>query len=237
FISHIHLDHSGAVGWLAQQGAVIHVHPNGAPHLINPEKLLNSAKRIYGDNMNSLWGNFIPVPQEKIHTPNNEENIVIDHSSFQVFDTPGHADHHYCILYEGILFSGDIGGIRIAHTSRIELPTPPPEFNPQKWHSSIQLMRSLQPQVIAPTHFGIFTDVTYHLNQLEVGLSKLEDWLSSHMKNNPDLERFTADYADYIRHQRENAVDSSLLNYYDILNPSWMSAAGLYRYWTKTQSN
>jgi len=234
FLTHIHLDHAGAVGWLAQNGATIHVHPNGAPHLINPEKLLNSASRIYGDQMDSLWGKFLPVPPSQIHQTQHEEIIRLNGAEFQIFETQGHADHHNCILYNGILFSGDIGGIRIAQSNHIELPTPPPEFDPFKWHSSIELMKSIHPVMLAPTHFGSYTDVTYHLNKLDDTLFELEEWLSSVMQTQPQLSDLTSLFMEWLNKKGRIGFDPAIQPYFEVLNPSWMSAAGLYRYWNKT---
>ena len=94
-LTHIHLDHAGAAGWLAKKGARIHVHPVGAPHLKNPEKLLSSAARIYGDSMQSLWGDFLPVPEDQLVVHQDNEVIEIEGLRFRSLDTPGHAYHHY----------------------------------------------------------------------------------------------------------------------------------------------
>lgn len=237
FITHIHLDHAGAVGWLAQNGAIIHVHPSGAPHLINPEKLLHSARRIYGEQMDALWGTFLPVPAAQIHSTHHEEVIRINGAEFQIFDTPGHADHHNCVLYNGILFSGDIGGIRIAQSRHIELPTPPPEFNPLKWHTSIALIKSIRPEMLAPTHFGTYNDVPFHLAKLEETLSELEDWLSRVMPEQLLLSDLANSLRDWLDKKGRNRFDPAFQPYFEILNPSWMSAAGLYRYWNKTHQS
>ena len=97
-LTHIHLDHAGAAGWFARQGARIHVHPVGAPHLRDPEKLLTSARRIYGDSMDSLWGEFLPVPQDQLSIPLNGGEIEIDGICLRAIDTPGHAEHHFVYL-------------------------------------------------------------------------------------------------------------------------------------------
>ncbi len=235
FITHIHLDHAGAVGWLAEQGATIHVHPNGAPHLINPQKLIQSATRIYGDLMEPLWGEFKPVDEKNIHIPNDGEIINIDGFSFQLFDTPGHSDHHFAILFDGVLFSGDIGGIRIGDTTHVELPTPPPEFHPAKWRVSLRHLQALHPEAIAPTHFGIYTDVEYHLNQLMVRLDQLEEWLEKVMLANPSVEELDRKLAIWLDQHGRNQLPSDYQPYFNYLNPTWMSAAGLYRYWHKVR--
>src|SRR5687768_12355636 len=94
-LTHIHLDHAGAAGWLARQGAEVYIHPIGAPHMLNPEKLLASATRIYGDRMDSLWGEFLPVPEAKLHVVRDDDEIEISDLRFRPINTPGHAEHHY----------------------------------------------------------------------------------------------------------------------------------------------
>ncbi|PWH16196.1 MAG: MBL fold hydrolase [Anaerolineae bacterium] len=235
FITHIHLDHAGAAGWLAEQGATIHVHPKGAPHLINPEKLLQSASRIYGEFMDTLWGEFKPVSESNIHIPQDNERVSIDGFSFQVLDTPGHSNHHYSILFEGVLFSGDIGGIRVGNTPHIELPTPPPEFNPQTWRASLLRLQELELRAIAPTHFGIYTDVQYHLDHLLRQLDQLEEWLETQMSSNPSIEELSEALGQWLNAQGRSQLPQSYQPYFTYLNPTWMSAAGIYRYWHKVR--
>ena len=157
-LTHIHLDHAGAAGWLARQGARIHVHPNGAPHLLNPEKLLASAARIYGDQMGDLWGEFLSVPPDQLSILNDGETVNIQGLDIKPLDTPGHADHHFAYIIEDICFSGDIGGVRLSNTHHIRLPMPPPEFHPGKWRTSLERLAEEQFSTIAPTHFGFFSD-------------------------------------------------------------------------------
>ena len=154
-LTHIHLDHAGAAGWVARQGAQIYVHPVGAPHMLNPEKLLASAARIYGDKMDSLWGEFLPVPESQLKVPKDAEAIVIGKLEFMPLNTPGHAEHHYAYLFEDICFSGDVGGVRIPGYQYLRVPMPPPELHIERWHESIARLRKEKFAHIAPTHFGI----------------------------------------------------------------------------------
>src|SRR5512141_683610 len=136
-LTHIHLDHAGAAGWLARQGAEIYVHPVGAPHMLHPEKLIASATRIYGDKMETLWGEFLPVPEDKLHIAQNMEEIVIGNLRFLPLNTPGHAEHHYAYLFEDICFTGDVGGVRIPGYQYLRVPMPPPDLQFSKWRESI----------------------------------------------------------------------------------------------------
>ncbi len=166
-LTHIHLDHAGAAGWLARQGAEVYIHPIGAPHMLNPEKLLASATRIYGDRMDSLWGEFLPVPEEKLHVVEDRKEIVIGNWEFLPINTPGHAEHHYAYIFEDICFSGDVGGVRIPGYQYLRLPMVPPELHLERWHESINRLRGERFTRIAPTHFGIYDDPGWQLREVD----------------------------------------------------------------------
>ena len=176
-LTHIHLDHAGAAGWLARQGAEIYVHPVGAPHMLNPERLLASAGRIYGDRMESLWGAFLPVPEEKLHVVADGEEIEIGDLNFRAINTPGHAEHHYAYLFEDICFSGDVGGVRIPGFRYLRVPMVPPELHLERWHESMNRLRQEKFKRIAPTHFGIYDDPDWQLGEVDKGLYEAERWL------------------------------------------------------------
>ena len=237
-LTHIHLDHAGAAGWLAQSGVRIHVHPVGAPHLLDPQKLLASAERIYGDMMGTLWGEFLPTPAEKLFTPQDGEMIEIEGLRFNVLDTPGHANHHYAYIFEGICFSGDIGGVRITETSHLRLPMPPPEFHLETWRASLERLQDEYKrdaiQKIAPTHFGIYDNPGRHLSALRKALDDVEDWMRRVMPNEPSIEELREQFVDWTRQQSVKAgIASSVIDTYELANPSWMSAYGIQRYWRK----
>jgi glyoxylase-like metal-dependent hydrolase (beta-lactamase superfamily II) len=127
-VTHIHLDHAGAAGWWAQRGAHVYVHEVGAPHLIDPTKLLASAGRIYGDRMDSLWGETLPAPAERVVAV--EDGAVIEAAGLRIgaISTPGHAWHHHVFRLDDVAFVGDAAGIRIGDRTWIDIPAPPPEF-------------------------------------------------------------------------------------------------------------
>ena len=137
FVTHIHLDHAGAAGWWARQGAQIYVHPAGAPHLVDPSKLWRSAGRIYGDQMEILWGHILPAPAEQVTTIADGETIEVAGLSLMALDTPGHAGHHHVYRLEDIAFTGDAAGVRISGSPWVSLPAPPPEFNRELWEKSL----------------------------------------------------------------------------------------------------
>ncbi|HNH03150.1 MAG TPA: MBL fold metallo-hydrolase [Anaerolineales bacterium] len=237
-LTHIHLDHAGAAGWLSQQGAQVFVHPNGAAHMLNPEKLIASATRIYGDRMETLWGEFLPVEQNQLTVPKDAEEIAIGALRFLPIHTPGHAEHHYSYLFEDLCFSGDVGGVRIPGFPYLRAPMPPPELHFAKWRESISHLKSLKFARIAPTHFGIFDDVNWHLNELQKNLDEAEKWLEEIMPADPPVDELREKFTVWMNAQAASLnLSEDVLRAYTLANPLGMGADGLMRYWKKVRSS
>jgi glyoxylase-like metal-dependent hydrolase (beta-lactamase superfamily II) len=233
-LTHIHLDHAGAAGWLAQHGARIHVHPNGANHLINPEKLLASAARIYGSQMEPLWGTFFPVPESQINVPDDNSLITIGELTIQALDVPGHANHHLAYLVEGACFTGDIGGIRVHNQKYISLPMPPPDLNLEQWRTSVRRLIDHHPQQLIPTHFGIYPDAEWHLNTILDLLDIVDRWIKTTMSLNPSVEKLRDEFLLFEANNANKAGLQELsIDAQQTANPSIMSADGIYRFWHK----
>jgi glyoxylase-like metal-dependent hydrolase (beta-lactamase superfamily II) len=237
-LTHIHLDHGGSAGWWAGQGARIHVHPAGAAHLVNPEKLLTSAGRIYGDSMQTLWGNFLPVPESKLVIHQDNEAFEVEGLHFRAIDVPGHAYHHFAYICQDVCFTGDIGGIRVGGTRHIRLPMPPPELNIALWQQSARRLQVEQQKGsfsrIAPTHFGIFDDPAWHLQTLRRSLDEVEAWMSQVMPSGPGVDELSRLFLEWtVEKSLERGLVPETLQQFEIANPSWMSAQGIYRYWHK----
>jgi glyoxylase-like metal-dependent hydrolase (beta-lactamase superfamily II) len=233
-LTHIHLDHAGAAGWLSRQGATIHVHEVGAPHLINPERLLTSAGRIYGDMMDSLWGEFLPVLPDRLVSHTDGDVIEVEGLSFRALDTPGHAYHHFAYLYESLCFSGDIGGVRMKGTHHLRVPMPPPEFHLERWRESLQRLKKEKISFIAPTHFGIFKDPSWHFDALERALDEVEAWMEEIMPGDPPDEQLNNAFLEWSRKRSlAEGLEPGLLELYEAANPSWMSSSGIKRYYQK----
>lgn len=236
-LTHIHLDHAGAAGWLSRHGAQIYVHPNGAPHLLNPEKLIASATRIYGDKMGTLWGEFLPVEQNQLNIPQDAEEIVIGSLRFLPVNTPGHAEHHYSYIFEDVCFSGDVGGVRIPGYAYLRAPMPPPELHFGRWRESLARLRSLKFARIAPTHFGIFEDAAWQIDELDKTLASMETWLEGVMVSDPSIEELRGHFTDWMNNEAlEKGLSDDVLRAYSLANPVGMSADGLMRYWKKVRS-
>ena len=233
-VTHIHLDHAGAAGWWAGQGARIHVHHVGAPHLIDPSKLLSSALRIYGDQMDSLWGEFLPTPADRIIALRDGDTIEAGGLKFIAFDTPGHARHHILFRLDDAAFTGDLAGIRLNGRSHLRLPTPPPEFDRDEWLASLKRVRAEKFTRLYLTHFGPVNDVEAHWQNVESLVVDWSDFIRAEMAKGCERDKIVARFAE-----RENArlaadglpaADRAL---YASVGPFGMSADGMIRYWKK----
>jgi glyoxylase-like metal-dependent hydrolase (beta-lactamase superfamily II) len=236
-LTHIHLDHAGAAGWLARAGAEIIVHPVGAPHMLQPEKLLASAARIYGDRMQSLWGEFLPVPEDRLRVVHDGEEIRVGALRFRAIDTPGHAEHHYAYAFEGLCFSGDVGGVRIPGYPYLRVPMPPPELHIERWYASVARLRQERLARIAPTHFGTYADPAWQLDAVERGLGDALAWLKRVMPADPPIEELRAAFTAWVETEgRQVGLSADAARAYELANPPGMSADGLQRYWKKVRN-
>lgn len=187
--------------------------------------------------MDTLWGEFLPVSEDRIHVVQDEETVVIEDLRFLALDTRGHAEHHYAYIWEGICFSGDIGGVRLPGFRHVRLPMPPPEFHLEKWRASIRRLRAADIRAIAPTHFGVFEDVAWHLDQVERLLDEVEAWMERVMPQGLPTEVLAQDLTAWMRERAQaDGLDEAAIHAYEVANPTWMSAAGLQRYWRKYRS-
>jgi glyoxylase-like metal-dependent hydrolase (beta-lactamase superfamily II) len=216
-LSHIHLDHAGAAGVLVREhpGLQVHVSEIGAPHLVDPSRLERSARRLYGDDFDRLWGELAPLPSENVH-------IVGDQTlGLATFPSPGHASHHVCYLDpEGTLYAGDAAGVRIRPSEFVLPPTPPPEVDLEAWGRTIDELERRAPSRMALIHFGVFADVERHLEELR---RRLHAW-AERVHAGATEEEFAAMAADDL------AADQAA---YEQAMPFWQSYAGLKRYWEK----
>ncbi|MFZ5910589.1 MAG: MBL fold metallo-hydrolase [Chloroflexota bacterium] len=234
--THIHLDHAGAAGYLAQEGALVFVHPVGAPHLLDPGKLLSSATRIYGERMDTLWGGFLPVPEGSLRVAQDAEEIVVGGVRILPIHTPGHAEHHVAYLFEDVCFSGDVGGVRMPGYPYLRAPMPPPELHLERWRETIARLRGLRFKRIAPTHFGVFDDADWHLAEVDKNLAEASRWLEEVMPGGHAIEDLRRMFAEWMDAQgRAMGLSAEVAEAFDLANPLGMSADGLFRYWNKVR--
>jgi len=222
-LTHIHLDHAGASGVLAQRfpNLQVFVHEVGAPHVIDPSRLLKSAERLYGAEMDKLWGEVAPVPEERITILRGGEEV----EGLDVHYAPGHARHH--VVYHdpesGDVFTGDVAGVRVPPADLVAAPTPPPEIEVEVWLESIQMLRSLEPKRLCMTHFGENEDA-------EGQLGRVEAWLKDAAEESSHAD--PARFAEWL-HARFDAEGDEVATRLRQAMPPDQLWLGLERYWRK----
>lgn len=233
-VTHIHLDHAGAAGWWAQQGARVHVHPMGTPHLIDPSRLWESAGRIYGDEMEALWGSILPAPPEQVVTVRDGEQVAAAGITLTAIDTPGHAGHHHTYRLGDIGFTGDAAGVRVPGSDWVSLPAPPPEFNRELWWKTLDRLEAEQFTAIYPTHYGRVEDVGYQLGELRSMIEDASTFIRARMEEGMARDDLVNAYVGW---NRERALGRGMpaedFARYEAANPLFMSVDGLMRYWRK----
>ncbi len=233
FLTHIHLDHAGAAWAFAEKGAKVYVHPFGYKHLLNPEKLMRSAKRIYQDQMDSLWGAMKAIPESQLVSVEDRAEFNIGGKTFKAFHTPGHAVHHIAWQMSKELFTGDVAGVKI-EDGMVVVPCPPPDINLEDWEHSIALIKTLDVERLYLAHFGIVSDIENHLKALSDCLWNWANWIKPYWEQGKKPEEVTALFEQYAEQQLiDFGVEKQMRLRYEAANPSWMSVAGLMRYWRK----
>jgi glyoxylase-like metal-dependent hydrolase (beta-lactamase superfamily II) len=224
-LTHIHLDHAGASGSLVQRwpDLEVYVHERGARHMADPERLLASARMLYGEDMDRRWGEMVPVPEENLRVLSGGERLF--DGAFEVAYTPGHASHHVSYLHDdGTAFVGDTGGVRIASSSLTVPPSPPPDIDVEKWHESIDRIAAWKPERLVMTHFGSSEDVEAQLSELA---ARLDSWAA--LAREQDIDTFMG----AIRAEIAEHAEPELLETYEQAAPADQLYAGLERYWRK----
>ena len=219
-LSHVHLDHAGAAGVLVREhpGLQVHVSPIGAPHLVDPTRLEKSARRLYGDEFDKLWGELAPVPMENIRET-GDQVLGLD-----CFPSPGHASHHVCYVdRDGTLYAGDATGVRIQPSRFVLPPTPPPEFDLAVWESTLDEIERRDAQRLALIHFGVADDPIEHLAALRM---RLRSWTAL-VGDGTTQEEFEATALAELGDDAPPYVQAI---------PPWQSYAGLRRYWEKRRT-
>jgi glyoxylase-like metal-dependent hydrolase (beta-lactamase superfamily II) len=215
-LSHIHFDHAGAAGAIVRENPSIRVWVSeiGAPHLVFPERLEASARRLYGDEFDTLWGALSPIPEENISIADG--NVL----GWDAFPTPGHASHHVCYLRDGLLLAGDACGVRILPSEHVFPASPPPDIDLEAWHRTIAEIDRRAPAELALIHFGVAIDVAGHLERLT---RELDRWAGL-VRNGLDRDGFQVE-------ARRGAGPEGEL--YEAAAPFDQSWQGLHRYWVK----
>jgi glyoxylase-like metal-dependent hydrolase (beta-lactamase superfamily II) len=219
FLSHIHLDHAGAAGSLVRRSPALTVWVSavGRPHLVDPSRLERSARRLYGDMFDPLWGELAPVPTENVRVADG------DVLGWDAFPTPGHASHHVSYLRDGTLLAGDATGVRMPGASYVLPVSPPPDITVEGWHETIAEIRRRMPERLALIHFGVHEDVDAHLDRFELELDRWAERVGGGMSQE-----------DFVAAGRADIGEEADL--YDRVAPLWQSFLGMQRYWDSRRS-
>ncbi|HEV3313228.1 MAG TPA: MBL fold metallo-hydrolase [Chloroflexota bacterium] len=235
-VTHVHLDHAGAVGEILRRAPHVrcYVHRLGAPHVVDPSRLLRSATRIYGDQMIPLWGEVMSAPAAQVSAVDDGDVLRIGGTELRVIYTPGHASHHIALLDQehGTVFTGDVAGVRLQGSDHIRPPTPPPDIDLVLWQSSVARLRTLRPESLLLTHFGAHSEnISQHFDLL---LARLERWIEL-----VEVARAAGEDCDaMIESLRREAdreliaegADATELRRYELATPYGMSVDGILRY-------
>ena len=222
-LTHIHLDHAGASGSLVERfpGLEVYVHERGAAHMADPARLVESARRLYGEDMDRLWGEMRPVPEANLRILRGGEELE---GGWRVAYTPGHASHHVSYLRDGTAFVGDVGGVRIPPAGFALPPTPPPDIDVEAWHASIDLLAGWEPGRLGITHFGFFEDVDAQLGEVA---RRLDAWAA--VVRDADRETFLGRVQEEVERGTGDDLDTAAA--FTQAAPPDQLYMGLRRYW------
>lgn len=236
-VTHIHLDHAGAVGVLCRRNPRLRVfvHPVGAPHLADPSRLLRSAQRIYGPLMETLWGEVAPVPPDRITVVRDGETFPLAGRVLRAVDTPGHASHHHVYVDEGsgVAFTGDAAGISLPGCPVVRPPTPPPDLDLELWEGTLDRLERLELRRLCLTHFGVRDDPPTVLSELRRRLREVEATLVEGWKAGDDVDRLTERLRAYLQPEVEARCGRQAADRQEIAANYRMNVLGYVRYFEK----
>ncbi len=236
-LTHIHLDHAGATGTLVREhpGLRVYVHEIGAPHLVDPSKLMASATRLWGHEMDRLWGDMLPVPRGNLEILRGGERITAGGRDLDVAYTPGHASHHvsYFSADTGIAFVGDTAGVRLQAGRFIMPPTPPPDIDLEAWRDSVATIGAWHPGTLFITHFGPYAPVAAHLTEMADNLALTSGLAKASLAREGTDEDREQWFRDEIRRELRRRMSESEAQAYEVAGRFDLSWRGLARYWRK----
>ncbi len=233
FVTHVHLDHAGAAWRFAREGATIHVHPKGAKALADPSRLLASARRIYAERMDEMWGTLEPIPGDHLRETEDGGVVRVGALSIHVLATPGHASHHNVYVADGMAFTGDVGGVCLK-TGPVLPPTPPPDIDLDLWRTSISRIRAARPDALYPTHFGRHEDADGYLDRLSDELEAWAGWVKDRLDEGKDEAAIVPEFERWVEGRLAGAgVTPPGIAAYRAALPIAMNVTGLVRCWTK----
>lgn len=235
FVTHIHLDHAGAAGWWAREnGSTVYAHPRAERHLVDPAKLLESARLVYGGQMESLWGEMLPAPAERVVVLADRQTVRAGGIEVTALDTPGHARHHLCFAIGDTIFTGDVAGMRLPGTAYISVTSAPPQFDPAAYAASIERLIALRPERLMLTHFGEVDDPADHLSAYGEAVALAAEFVRRRLAEGMDGDSLQIAYQAFqMERAFEAGLPSSDWQRYQRANPTGMSADGIRLFWEK----
>jgi glyoxylase-like metal-dependent hydrolase (beta-lactamase superfamily II) len=236
-LTHIHLDHAGATGTIVHEhpDVRVYVHEKGAPHMIDPGKLLASATRLWGADMDRLWGEVRPVPTEVVVSLAGGERIDAAGRDLTVAYTPGHASHHVSFYNadSGVAFVGDTAGICLGRGGFVLPPTPPPDIDPEAWRASLTLIEGWGADTLFITHFGAHAPAHAHLTEMADHITLLANLVGASLARPGDDESREAWFTDEIRRELRRRLPEDNARAYEVAGRFDLNWKGLARYWRK----
>jgi glyoxylase-like metal-dependent hydrolase (beta-lactamase superfamily II) len=228
FVTHIHLDHAGAAGWWAARGARVFCHPNARRHLLDPSRLLASARLVYGAETDSLWGDMVPAPAERVIALEDGESVRVGAVELTALDTPGHARHHHAFAFGGCCFTGDAAGVRLEGRPYLSVTSAPPQFDPLAYQDTLDRLLGGGFHTLYLTHFGEVSDVERHLRAYRERVAEVHahvrDWVAAGLDARAIQERHReAEQALAVR----LGVSDALWRRYEQANGTGMGADGI----------
>ena len=234
FLSHIHFDHAGAAGRFAKLGATIYVHPRGAPHLIDPSRLIDSATRIYGAEMEKLWGQFAPIDEQRVTVVDDADVVRVGLVEVRAIATPGHASHHNVYQWEDSVFGGDVAGVRLGGGPPVP-PFVPPELHIESWLDSLGKIRALEAKKLYLPHFGLVEGpISAHLDALDERIRRWAVWFRDRIRAGDAEEQLIPAFAASVAEElRQAGTTEEEMRDYECADPSFMAVGAAVRYWQK----
>jgi len=234
FVTHIHLDHAGAVGFWTGEGVPVYVHPKGAKHLIDPEALVSSARAVYGEVFDYLWGQMIPSPENLVRTIEDGETVTVAGLEIRAIDSPGHAFHHHCYQINDALFTGDAVGARISPEGFLSVTSAPTQFHLEYTLETLEKIRNLTPVVLYPTHYGPIVEVDEHLDSYRDAVELNVQFIHDRMEEGMDAETMQVAYKAFTMEQSFRAgFPAGRWDALEAINGTAMCADGIRMYWEK----
>jgi glyoxylase-like metal-dependent hydrolase (beta-lactamase superfamily II) len=239
-VTHIHLDHAGAAGVIAERVPAIpvYVHPAGAPHLIDPSRLLRSAQRIYGAQMDALWGAVRPIARERVVALEDGAEIRVAGRLLRALSTPGHASHHHAFLEPetGTAFTGDVAGIALPGGSYVRPPTPPPDLDLEAWTASLDRLAAQRPRRLCLTHFGPRADAENVIGQSRARIWEYAEVLRPAWVRGATVDELLETLRAHVRPEMLAALGVELADRYDLAGAMRMNVEGFVRYFEKREA-